>query len=98
MTHLDPSQFPELRRVFEGYLHEDFIAEYGSAAAAIDAFRADASAAEARAFHDEARRFLGATSGLDFATVQHLVTRVGSRWIPSSREELEGILTMVRTP
>ncbi len=93
MTHLDPSRFPELRRVFEGYLHEDFIAEYGSAAAAIDAFRADASAAEARAFHDEARRFLALTGSLDFAEVQHFVTRVGSRWTPSSREELEAVLS-----
>jgi len=92
MTHLDPSRFPELRRVFEGYLHEDFAVEYGSAAAAVAAFRADASAAEARAFRDEARRFLVLTSALDFAEVRHLVTRVGSRWIPGSREELETVL------
>jgi hypothetical protein len=92
MTHVDPSRFPELQRVFEGYLHEDFVAEYGSAAAAIDAFRNDASAAEARVFTDEARRFLIATRGLDFAKVQHLLTRVGSRWIPGSREELETVL------
>jgi hypothetical protein len=91
MTHLD-AHFPELRRVFEGYLHEDFVAEYGSAAAAIAAFRADADAAEARAFRDEARRFLALTSALDFAEVQRLVTRVGSRWIPASREELESLL------
>jgi len=92
MTHVDASRFPELRRVFEGYLHEDFVAEYGSAAAAIDAFRADASAAEARAFRDEARRFLAATKALDFAEVQRLVTRAGSRWVPGSREELETVL------
>jgi contact-dependent growth inhibition (CDI) system CdiI-like immunity protein len=92
MTHVDPLHFPELRRVFEGYLHEDFVAEHGTAAAAIEAFRADASAAEARAFRDEARRFLTVTSALDFAEVQHLVTRVGSRWIPGSRQELEAVL------
>jgi len=92
MTHVDLSRFPELRRVFEGYLHEDFVAEHGSAAAAIAAFRADASAEEARIFRDEARRFLVVTSALDFAQVQRLVTRVGSRWIPGSREELETVL------
>ena len=92
MTHVDPSRFPELKRVFEGYLHEDFVAEYGSAAAAIDAFRNDATAAEARAFGKEARRFLTVTRALDFAEVQHLVTRVGSRWVPGSREELETVL------
>lgn len=94
MTHVDASRFPELRRVFEGYLHEDFVAEYGSAAAAIAAFRADADPAEARAFRDEARRFLALTSALDFAEVQRLVTRVGSRWIPASREELESVLAV----
>ena len=92
MTHVDASHFSELRRVFEGYLHEDFVAEYGSAAAAIAAFRADAEAAEARAFRDEAQRFLALTSALDFAEVQRLITRVGSRWIPASREELESVL------
>ena len=92
MTRVDASRFPGLRRVFEGYLHEDFVAEYGSAAAAIAAFRADADAAEARAFRDEARRFLALTSALDFAQVQRLVTRVGSRWIPASREDLEAVL------
>ena len=92
MTHVDPSHFPELRRVFEGYLHEDFVAEHGSAAAAVEAFRADASAAEARAFRDEARRFLDVTSALGFAEVQRLITRVGSRWIPGSREELETVI------
>jgi hypothetical protein len=88
MTHIDVSRFPELRRVFEGYLHEDFLVEYGTAGAAIDAFYADASAAERRMFRDEARRFLAATSALDFARVQQLVTRLGSRWIPESRAEL----------
>ena len=92
MTHVDLSRFLELRRVFEGYLHEDFAEEYGSAAAAIRAFHADASAAETRAFRDEARRFLAATRAVDFADVQRLVTRVGSRWVPGSREELEDVL------
>ena len=92
MTHLDPSRFPELQRVFEAYLHEDFVAEYGSAVAAIDAFRADASAAEARAFRDEARTLLVLTRSLDFSRVQHFVTRIGSRCIPESRDELERVL------
>lgn len=92
MTHLDPAGFPVLQRVFGGYLHEDFVAEYGSATAALDAFRADASAAEARAFHDEARRFLAITRAVDFADVQRLVTRIGSRWTPRSRTELEAVL------
>ncbi len=92
MTHFDASRFPELRRVFEGYLHEDFLLQHATAAAAIQAFHADASAAEQRRFRDEARRFLAATSALDFTQVQRLVARLGSRWTPDSREELETAL------
>ncbi len=92
MSHVDVSRFPELRRVFEGYLHEDVLVEYGTAAAAIQAFHADAGAAERRSFRDEARRFLVATSALDFAQVQHLITHLGARWIPGSRGELEEAL------
>ena len=39
-------EFPELKRVFSGYLHEDFAAEYGSPEAALRSFREDASPAE----------------------------------------------------
>lgn len=92
MTHFDLSRFPELRRVFEGYLHEDFLVEHGGAAAAVRAFHADASAAERRMFRDETRRFLAATSALDFAQVQSLVARLGSRWVPASRADLENAL------
>jgi len=92
MTHFDASRYPELRRVFEGYLHEDFVQEHGTAAAAIEAFRADASPAERRRLRDEARRFLAATATLDFAVVQNLIARLGSRWTPASRDELETVL------
>jgi len=92
MTHIDASRFPELRRVFVGYLHEDFAAEYGSAAAAIAAFHADAGTAEQRRFRDEARRFLAATSALELAQVQRLIGRLGARWIPASRAEIDAVL------
>lgn len=92
MTGVDLSRFSELRRVFEGYLHEDFVQEHGSAAAALDAFRADASADEAAAFRREATQFLAITRGLDFAAVQRLLSRAGSRWRPASREEIETVL------
>jgi hypothetical protein len=92
MTHFDASRFPQLRRVFEGYLHEDSLVEYGTAAEAIQAFLDDASESERRLFRDEARRFLAVTSSFEFAQVQRLVARLGSRWIPDSRAELETLL------
>ena len=50
MTRVAPSAFPALRRVFGGYLHEDVLAEHGSAEAAFRAFRAEASPADSGGF------------------------------------------------
>jgi CdiI immunity protein len=88
MTDLRASDFPELRRMFSAYLHEDFVTEYGSPEAALGAFLADASGREHRAFTREMRRFLEATTSLEFSAVQTLIERLGSRWIPSSRDTL----------
>lgn len=88
MKALHASAFPQLRRVFTGYLHEDFIVEYGTPEGALAAFLADASDAERRRFKAEARRFLTATETIDFPKAQKLVERLGSRWIPPSREAL----------
>jgi contact-dependent growth inhibition (CDI) system CdiI-like immunity protein len=92
MTPLDPSDFPTLRRVFAGYLHEDFGVEHGSPAAALRAFAADASPAERRRFAREARRLLDRTAKLDDDDLSTLVGRLGSRWSPPSREALTVLL------
>ena len=86
MKRVKASDFPELQRVFSGYLHEDFIAEYGSAAGALRAFAEDASAAERQRFRKEVQRFLDVTAPLDFAKLRVLLERLGSRWTPPSRE------------
>ena len=38
MKTLKPSDFPEMQRVFAGYLHEDFLDEYGTPLAASGRF------------------------------------------------------------
>jgi hypothetical protein len=86
MTKPRASEFPELHRVFAGYLHEDFVHDYGTPEAALGAFLDDASDAERRRFKKEARRFLEATASLEFADVQALIAHLGSRWIPESRD------------
>lgn len=85
MTRVKASDFPELQRVLTGYLHEDFIEEYGSPAAALRAFSEDASAAERQRFRTEVQRFLDVTAPLDFAKLRALLSRLGSRWTPPSR-------------
>ena len=93
MKHEAMSEFPELHRVFSGYLHEDFVAEYGSADAALRAFRDDASPGEWRRFEREAHRFARLTTEHDFDEICKLVHQLGSRWTPPSREALIALLS-----
>jgi hypothetical protein len=93
LTHFTPSAFPELRRVFDGYLHEDVLVEHGTPEAALRAYRADADLADRRRFRSEVKRFLAQTRGLDFDSVRALVSQLGCRWIPPSREALIALLT-----
>jgi hypothetical protein len=92
VTRLKASDFPELRRVFAGYLHEDFVEEHGTPADALDAFRRDADAAERRRFEQEAMLFLEQTRALDFAELKTLVASLGSKWTPASRQALVALL------
>lgn len=94
---LKATAFPELRRVFAGYFHEDFIAEHGTPAQALRAFRAEADSGELRRFQKEAKRFLTQTSGLDFDQVRALLNQLGCRWLPPSRDALVALLTSVST-
>jgi hypothetical protein len=85
--------FPELRRVFSGYLHEDFLAESGSPEAALATFWADADPDERRRFQHEVVRFLARVATLDADGVQELLFQLGCRWRPPSPDALTGLLT-----
>jgi len=98
LTRLTPSAFPELQRVFAGYLHEDVLVEHGSPEAALRAFCADAAPAELQRFRKEMKRFLALTSTLDFDKVRALLHRLGSRWTPPTREALIAVLTGAAEP
>jgi hypothetical protein len=93
LTRVTPSAFPELRRVFGGYLHEDVLAEHGSAEAALRAFRADASPAELRRFRKDITRFLAQTASLDLDELRRVLYGLSCRWVPPSREALIALLT-----
>ena len=92
------SDFPELQRVFAGYLHEDFLEEYGTPAAALRAFREDADDAERERFMHDARRFIDRIALLDFKDVRALLARLGCRWTPPSRKALAALLVDVANP
>ena len=93
MKALKPSDFPEMQRVFAGYLHEDFLEEHGTPLAALREFYEDANASERQRFSRETQRFLENTASLDFSDVRVLVARLGSQWTPPSRKALVALLT-----
>ena len=93
MSRVALSAFPELRRVFSGYLHEDALTEAGTPEAALQTFRDDASPDERRRFQREVKQFLAQTATLDLDELRDLVYQLGCRWIPSSREALVAVLT-----
>jgi hypothetical protein len=92
------SDFPALQRVFAGYLHEDFPEQHGTPSAALRAFREDANQAERQRFASEVKRFLARTATLDFSEVRDLVSHLGCRWTPPSREALAALLTAAAEP
>lgn len=98
MKRVKAADFPGLQRVFSGYLHEDFLDEYGTPAAALRAFRDDADPSESLQFATEARRFLARTGPVPFNEVRMLVARLGCRWTPPSRHALIALLAQTTTP
>ena len=94
----DVSEFPELQRVFSGYLHEDFIHVHATPGAALRAFLGDANPSERRRFVREVKRFLDRITGLDDEALSEFVASLGSRWAPPSREALVAVLVGAITP
>mgnify|MGYP001795654641 CR=1 FL=1 len=93
MTRPSAAEFPELRKGFAGYLHEDFPERYGTPEAALRAFHADADRGERQRFAREVKRFLVLAAPLAFSEVQEILSRLGCRWTPPSREALTDLLT-----
>ena len=93
MTRSAASAFPELHRVFSGYLHEDVLADGATPEDALRTFWSDASPSERRRFLREAKRLLEHVSTLDLDAIRDLVHDLGGRWVPPSREALVALLS-----
>ena len=87
---LSTAAFRQLESFFSGYLHEDFLMEYGSPEGALRAWRLDASTKESQQFDREAERLLKAAHALPFDTIAAFVRRdLGSAWRPSDAVRLQ---------
>ena len=96
MTRVPRSSFRQLKRVFSGYLHQDYRLEHATPEAAVRAFLSEASDAEAARFRAEAQRFLAHTALLDFDEVRDLLARLGCGWSPVTRDALTALLSEAR--
>jgi contact-dependent growth inhibition (CDI) system CdiI-like immunity protein len=94
----DPAHFPGLREFFSGYLHEDFIDEYGSAAGAARAFCGDASVEEAAQATAEWTKLRSTLKGKPISEVQQALHKLGGSWKPEEVEELSGLDRVFKSP
>lgn len=80
-----------------GYLHEDALAEYGSAVGAARAFAADASEEDRRRVATALEALANAVHGRPPAALQRFLSRqVRSAWAPDDAEELETLAGAIR--
>jgi hypothetical protein len=87
---LSAAAFPQLESFFSGYVHEDFLVDYGSPEGALRTWRLSASAKETQQFDREAEALLDAASKLPFDTIAAFVRRdLGSTWRPSDVARLQ---------
>jgi len=83
-------EYSALRQFMHGYLHEDYLEEYGSAEDAAAEFWQDADPEEREKVATEWRQFLKATSELPVTTVRRVMSdNFGSAWNFSEKEEFD---------
>ncbi len=90
------SRWWHLQSLSGGYLHQDFVAEHGSAAGAVRAWLADAGSDEARALSSEWRTFLNLTHGMTCDQRADELRRVaGGSWAPADDAEFEAVSALL---
>jgi hypothetical protein len=96
MTLKGPTEWPHLASLCDGYLHQDFTAEHGSASGAVQAWLADAGRDGAMALSSEWRTFLNVTHGMGVdARARALRNLMGGSWAPASAEEFDVVSTLL---
>ena len=91
------SEVPNLTAFVRAYLHEDVVAEHGSATAAAQAFARDASAAERQALTRELERVARALDTRSAAELSHFFNdTLHAAWAPSSRQELRLLIAALK--
>ena len=90
-NHFDPESFPALMEFLPAYLHEDFGAEYGSAARAFAALVSDASGDQIRNMKEEWTALRQTFSERPLSDLQGGLAQLGAAWQPQSEQELQAV-------
>jgi hypothetical protein len=83
------ADYPELRRFFEGYMHEEFVHEHGTPEGALRAYEADASEPERRRLRNDAVKMLAAVEAGTLVDARALLGTLGAKWSPRSLAALK---------
>jgi hypothetical protein len=85
--------FRTLTTFARGYLHQDFVEEYGDAKGAAAAFSRDAGPRSAARLRDDIERLLAFTEAWPLADLRAFVTgTLGAEWHVGARRELAGLV------
>jgi CdiI immunity protein len=93
-----PADLPALAAFARAYLHEDLIAEYGSAPKAAAAFAQDASADERRQLLADLNRLLHALAHYPANRAARYFTKeLHASWSPGSADDVRSLVTAIES-
>ena len=91
------SDLKALRAFVAGYLHQDFVAEHKTPAAALDAYCREADRTGILELESDLDRFMAKTSAMPFVAAREIFVReLHSGWSPPNRAALAHLVRMVR--
>ena len=90
-------QFPRLAEFSQGYLHQDFLDEYGSVESAASAYLSDASPSEVRQLKAEWEKLLALarehapTPSTQLLKIRKTMVELGSSWRPQALTDIDNL-------
>jgi hypothetical protein len=97
-TRTRPPAFRTLTAFARGYLHQDYVDEYGDARGAAVAFAQDAGAKDAARLRGDLERLITLSHDWPIARVRAFITEtLGAQWHLASRRDLAA-MTQALTP
>jgi hypothetical protein len=95
-NHFDPESYTALMEFLPAYLHQDFVAEYGSATRAFAALVSDANGDQICNVKEEWLELRRAFSGRPLADMHSGLAQLGAAWQPQSEQELQAVDEILR--